>query len=292
MVKTNKDNLLQVAIIGEITHPTVDPSYMTKWDNEPIIGMGRGGIVYNVKVGDPCFGWAWGEKVEAGASADGVGTEREKNSFRNLSCIGNKVKIIKGEAKNQLGTVIGKVGYLPEGVHHLVLHFEQKVLDNLAIGDKVQVRAFGVGLKLVGHPGVRAISLSPELFETMKLEQINKKLIVPVTKVIPAEYVGQGSGGSPSESNNWDIQTQSPDAIELIKDLRLGDVVMLNDILSSWGRGYYEGASTIGIVSCGSSNAMGQGVGVTVLLTCKDGEIVPKIVSEANIGKYLELRGG
>jgi hypothetical protein len=280
MVKTNKDNLLQVAIIGEITHPTVDPSYMTKWDNEPIVGMGRGGIVYNVKVGDPCFGWAWGEKVEAGASADGVGTEREKNSFRNLSCIGNKVKIIKGEAKNQFGTVIGKVGYLPEGVHHLVLHFEQEVLDNLAIGDKVQVRAFGVGLKLVGHPGVRAISLSPELFETMKLEQINKKLIVPVTKVIPAEYVGQGSGGSPSESNNWDIQTQSPDAIELIKDLRLGDVVMLNDILSSWGRGYYEGASTIGIVSCGSSNAMGQGVGVRVLLTCKDGEIVPKIVSD------------
>jgi hypothetical protein len=166
------------------------------------------------------------------------------------------------------------------------------VLYNLAIGDKVQVRAFGVGLKLVGHPGVRAISLSPELFETMKLEQINKKLIVPVTKVIPAEYVGQGSGGSPSESNNWDIQTQSPDAIELIKDLRLGDVVMLKDILSSWGRGYYEGASTIGIVSCGSSNAMGQGVGVTVLLTCKDGEIVPKIVSEANIGKYLELKGG
>jgi len=290
MVRTNKSNLLQVAIVGEITHPSVDPSYMTKWDNEPIVGMGRGGIVYNVKVGDPCFGWAWGEKVEPGASADGVGNEREKNSFRNLSCIGNQVKIIKGEAKNSIGVVIGKVGYLPNWVHHLVLHFQQETLDNLAIGDKVQVRAFGVGLKLLDYPEVRAVSLSPELFEAMKIEEIDGKLVVPVTKVIPAEFVGQGSGGSPSESSNWDIQTQSPDAIKSLKDMKLGDIVLLKDILSAWGRGYYEGAASVGVVSCGSSNSMGQGIGVTVLLTGKEGELVSKIDPEANIGKYLGLR--
>jgi len=47
------------------------------------MGYGWGGIVYNIKVGNPCFGWAW-EKAEPGASAEGVGNDREKGSFRNL----------------------------------------------------------------------------------------------------------------------------------------------------------------------------------------------------------------
>ncbi len=61
MVKTNKENLLEVALVGEVTHTSMHPSYTTTWDNQPLLGVGRGGIVYNVKVGDPCFGWAWGE---------------------------------------------------------------------------------------------------------------------------------------------------------------------------------------------------------------------------------------
>ena len=79
-------------------------------------------------------------------------------------------------------------------------------------------------------------------------------------------------------------------AVEILKAMKLGDIVMLKDILSAWGRGYFEGAATVGVVSCGSSNAMGQGIGVTVLLTSKEGELDSKIVPEANIGKYLGLR--
>lgn len=98
MVNINKDNLLEAALIGEITHSAVTPSYATGWNTKPYLGLGRGGIVYNVKIGTPCFGWAWGEKVEPGVSADGIGNDREKGAFRNLSCIGNRVKVLEGEA--------------------------------------------------------------------------------------------------------------------------------------------------------------------------------------------------
>ncbi len=290
-MKTNEESLLEVALVGEITHPAVEGTYMTGWDGTPQVGLGRGGIVYNVKVGDPCFGWAWGEKVEPGASADGVGNDREKGSFRNLSSVGNKVKIIKGEAKGDKGVVVGKVGYLPGGAHHVLISFGEETLDNLAIGDKVQIRARGIGLRLIDYPDVRVVSTSPELLGAWGIEERDGKLHVPVAKVIPPEYVGQGSGGSPAESRNWDVMTQSPDAIEYLGDLKLGDLVYLEDILTAWGRGYYSGAATIGVVSCGASNSMGQGIGVTVLLTGKAGELQPMIDPGANLTKYLNLGG-
>ncbi len=291
MVKTNEGSLLEVALVGEITHPAVEGTYMTGWDGTPQVGLGRGGIVYNVKVGDPCFGWAWGEKVEPGASADGIGNEREKGSFRNLSNVGNKVKIIKGEAKGDKGIVVGKVGYLPGGAHHVLISFSEKTLQNLAIEDKIQIRARGMGLQLTEYPNVRAVSTSPKLLNAWGIEERNGKLCVPVTKVIPPEYVGQGSGGSPTESRNWDVMTQSPDAVKHLRDLKLGDLVYLKDILTAWGRGYFGGAATIGVVSCGASNSMGQGIGVTALLTGKGGELQPKIDQWANLTKYLNLGG-
>jgi len=289
MVVTNKDRLLEIAVVGEVVHSVVEPSYMTNWDSTPTVGLGRGGIVYNVKPGGPCFGWAWGEKVEPGVSADGTGGDGEKNSFRCFSCIGNEARIVDGEAKGGSGVVVGKVGYLPEGGHHLVLHFKEETLGKLAIGDKVQVRTCGVGLEFKDHPGVRAVGLSPRLLEEMGLGESGGRLTVPVAKIIPPEYVGQGSGGSPAESNNWDVMTQSPDAVEALKDLRLGDVVCLKDILTAWGRGYYEGACTVGVVSCGASGRMGQGIGVTTIMTCREGEIEAVMNSEANIADYLGL---
>jgi len=150
-----------------------------------------------VKVGDPCFGWAWGEKVESGVSADGIGSDREKMSFRNFCCIGNEARVVSGMGKGLKGTVVGKVGYLPGRSHHVIIHFEDEDLEKLSIGDKVQVKAWGVGLKIRDVEGVKVLSASPALIENMGLEVSGSTLSVPVVKVIPAYLVGQGSGGSP-----------------------------------------------------------------------------------------------
>lgn len=291
MIKTNKNKLLEIGVIGEVTHPAVDVRYVNNWDGAPSVGVGQGGIVYNVKPGDSCFGWASGEKVEPGVSVDGIGNDRAKGSFRNFTCVGNPAKIVKGEAKGKEGVVVGKVGGLPDRKHHVVVYFEKDVLEDLAIGDKIQVRSSGVGLKLVDYPGVRAVGVSPQLLDNMELNDMGGKLGVPVTTVILADFVGMGSGGAPVEANCWNVMTQSPDALEHLKDVKLGDVVALQDILSSWGRGYYENAYTIGVVSTGASGKLGQGIGVTTLMTCREEEIEPIINPDANIGKYFKLGG-
>jgi len=289
LVKTNKENLLEIALQGAITHTAVPASYTTTWDGKSQLGMGRGGIIYNVKIGDPVYGWELGENVEPGVSADGTDTDRAKGGFRNLSNVGNKVKILNGEAKGEWGIVIGKVGYLPGRGHHIVMHFKEETLEKLTIGDKVQIRAKGAGYKLIDYPDVAVVSCGPKLLKNWGIEEKDGKLHVPVTKVVPVDYVGQGAGGSPPQASNWDIQTQSPDAVEFCKDLKFGDIVLLEDTLSYYGRGYYYGAVTVGVVITGPSKHMGHGIGVTTLLSCKKGEIVPKLDSGLNLKNILEL---
>lgn len=291
MVRTNRDKLLEIGVIGEVRHSAVESNYVNNWDGKPSVGLGQGGIVYNVKPGDSCFGWAWGEKVEPGVSVDGVGNDRAKGSFRNFTCVGNPAKVVKGEAKGKEGVVVGKVGGLPDRSHHVVIYFEKEVLENLTIGDKIQVRSSGVGLKLLDYPEIRSVGVSPQLLDTMGLVDVEGKLGVPVTTVIPADFVGMGSGGAPAEANCWNVMTQSPDALEYLKGVKLGDIVALKDILSSWGRGYYENAYTIGVVSTGASGKLGQGIGVTTLMTCRENEIKPILDPDANLCNYFKLGG-
>ncbi len=278
-------------MIGELTHPAIDTRYVNNWDGKPSVGLGQGGIIYNIKPGDSCFDWAWGEKIEPGTSVDGIGDDRAKGSFRNFTCVGNRAKVVNGEAKGKEGLVVGKVGGLPNRSHHVVIYFEEETLEALSIGDKVQVRSIGIGLKFSDYPEVRAVGVSPQLLDKMGLKDVDGRLGVPVTAVIPADYVGMGSGGAPVEASCWNVMTQSPDALEYLKDLKLGDIVALKDILSAWGRGYYENAYTIGVVSTGASGKLGQGIGVTTLMTCKEGEIEPILDPDANIGNYFDLGG-
>ena len=291
MIESNRDKLLEIGVIGEITHPAIDARYINNWEGKPSVGLGQGGIVYNIKPGDSCFGWAWGEKVEPGVSVDGIGEEGAKGSFRNFSCIGNKAKVVKGETKGKEGIVVGKVGGLPDRSHHIVVYFSEDILEELAIGDKIQVRSIGVGLKFTDYPDIRVVGVSPQLLDTMGLKDVNGKLGVPVTTIVPADFVGMGSGGSPVESSCWNVMTQSPEALVHLKDVKLGDIVALKDILSAWGRGYFENAYTIGVVSTGSSGKLGQGIGVTTLMTCKKENIIPIIDSYANISKYFKIGG-
>ena len=48
-------------LVGEIIPPRSRVILHTGMGRAPQMGLGWGGIVYNVKVGNPCFGWARGE---------------------------------------------------------------------------------------------------------------------------------------------------------------------------------------------------------------------------------------
>ena len=75
-----------------------------------------------------------------------------------------------------------------------------------------------------------------------------------------------------------------------LDDLRFGDFVAILNADSTYGRHYYTGAVSVGIVVHGDSYIAGHGPGVTGLLTSRLGEIEPVIDAKANIADVLGLR--
>ncbi|MFC2155279.1 DUF4438 domain-containing protein [Acidobacteriota bacterium] len=284
-ILTNKDKLLTIAVQGQIAPAQPSNSYITTWDGKPKMAIGIGGINYNLKIGDKVFGWANGDRATMGVSTTGGESSRSRGSWQNYTSIGNEVKVLSGEAKGQKGIIIGKFR------SYVLAHFEEEVLEKLAIDDKLHVKAKGVGLEIMGFKDVFAHGIAPRILEKILRLSGDGKLAVPVVCVIPAEIVGQDAGGS-GLSGNWHIQTCYPPDIKkfALDQLRFGDLVFLKDIQTDYGKGYYRGGATIGVVCSGPSDISGLGVGVTPILSSRFGKLTAKIDSSANIGKYLGLK--
>lgn len=294
MVKTNKDRLVHISVIGSVTPPTYLPTppghvgsqYLVSTRGTAHAVPMAGGIVYNVKVGDRAIGWA-ADHLSPGVSIknENAASNIALNSF---ACIGNVGTVMSGSARGGKGIVTGKYGH--GGT--VILHFDDDTLENLAYGDKIQIKAAGIGLELADFPGVQARSLSAELVEKMGLEASSGgRLCVPVRGVAPASLVGSGHGHS---SDRWDldIQTSDPEALAEagLEGLLLGDVIAILDYDTTYSNYYRRRAVTIGVVSQGDSLIGGHGAGVTPILASADGLIEPVISDGANIALYLGLR--
>ena len=280
-VKTNKDRLVKMAVSAEVNHPSASRGYRTDFDGKPRIGLGMSGVKYNVALGDLTYGMENEEHVEPGLTISNI-DKAEGGALAVLGCIGNEVKLTSGDAKGAIGRISGKHG-------GFIVHFKQEDKENVIPGDKVLVKAWGTGLKIEGfEETVRANKIDPELLEKMGIEVKDGKLVVPVASEYPAYIMGSGYGMWPV-TIDYDIQTTCPEVFDELdlKNIRFGDVVCLHDQLNWYGRGYYEGAVTIGIVVHGWSKSAGHGPGITTILSSKDGTIVPKMDSDANIAKYL-----
>ncbi len=304
MIYTNKEKLLSQSVTGKISHPIMlvngglSGGYVTTWDGKPKIGLGIGGIKYNVKVGDPCFGWPETEYLEPGASLEAssekVGgssmrPDRTAMAFYKLSCIGNEVKVISGDGKNAIGVVTGKTGYA-SSPSHLLAHFRQSDLEKMNIEDKVRVKSVGIGLKIEGFKG-SIFNMSPRFLESLGLELNEGEITFPVVKEIPPYAMVSGVGGDAAESGHWCIQSNPPELVEEmgLEDLRIGDIVACRDVLMSYGKGYHRGAITIGVVAFGASDQAGHGPGVFAIAASKKGNIKPRIDDKANLKNILKL---
>jgi len=248
-----------------------------------------GGITYNVKVGDPAFGWR-GDHVEPGVS---VLQDEEKRSGRQnmalqfLACIGNDARVLTGAAKGAKGTVVGHHG----GVEHVLVDFDDKTLAKLTYDDKILVNAHGQGLRLEEAPSVAVFNLDPRLVKRWALRVKNGVLEVPVAAEIPSALMGSGIGHPDPGTGDYDITTQDPKAVEKygLKKLRFGDFVAILDADNTFGRHYYEGAVTIGIVVHSDSFISGHGPGVATLLSSRDGLIRPVVRRDANLAQILKI---
>ncbi len=255
---TNKDKLLTVAIQGQVAPAQPSRGYTVTWEGKPKMAIGTGSINYNLKIGDRVFGWASADRATVGVATEGVGEERFKDAWPVYASIGNEVKVLSGGAKDEKGIVVGKFG------SYVLVHFEDGVLDKLAIGDSLAAKACGIGLEIEGFKDVFVHGLAPEVLEKLVTKINDGKLEVPVVMEIPAEIVGQGAGGS-SLTGNWHIQTCYPPDIKDygLEKLRFGDIVLLKDTETDYGKGYYRGGATVGVVCSGPSDVSGLGIAVT-----------------------------
>lgn len=279
-VPTNKDTLLTIAVQGKVAPSKVATSYTTTWDGKAKLAIGVGGINYNLKLGTKIFGWASSDRATMG-----VATTGDSSAWTHYTSIGNKVKILSGDARGEYGVVIGKFD------SYVLVHFADEVLEKLTIGTSLQVKAIGIGLEIDGFKDVFLHGVSPEILDKLGVMVLNGKLEVPVVKKIPALIMGQGAGRG-SLSGNWHIQTCFPPDIKKysLDELRFGDLVLLEDVQTDYGMGYYKGGATIGIICSGPSDISGMGIGVTPILSTRFGKITTRIDSSANLTNILGIK--
>ncbi len=287
-METNEKNLVELSVIGEVSSPhTGGQSFSVTPEGKPVILPGVGGITYNVKVGDNAIQWE-ADHVEPCVSVKNK--DRDENGALNLlSCIGNTAKVISGDSKGAVGVVTGKHG----GVENVLVDFDDKTVEKLAIGDKILIRGIGMGLSLPQYPQVKLINVSPALLKVFPIRQDETQgvLRVPVTHVIPAAIMGSGLGSQHCYRGDYDIQLSDKQSVEKyqLQTLRFGDVVAITDADHTYGRIYRTGAVSIGVVVHSNCATAGHGPGVTTLLTSAEGKIVPFLDRSANIGVYLKI---
>ena len=283
MLKTNEDKLVKMAVLAEVVHPRSSGGYSVDPEGLPRIGLGMGGIKYNVTVGDLCWGWENGEHIEPGLSVTNK-DQRENAALSTLACIGNEVEVISGDAKGARGYIIGK--------HmNFMVWLKEEDQRKIHVEDKIQVVAWGVGLKIKDFEDVMVNKISPFLLHNLGVKVKDGKLVVPVTAEYPAYIMGSGYGMFPVQID-YDIETTCPasnDDLNL-RNIRFGDVVCLRDQLNMWGRGYYKDAVTIGVVIHGWSNHAGHGPGITTIMSALPGKIDTVLDPYANIAYYLGIK--
>jgi hypothetical protein len=214
--------------------------------------------------------------------------QRANTAFNVLSCVGNRAIVVTGDAKGSKGVVTGKHG----GIEHVLIDFQPEILEKLMLGDKILVKALGLGLKLIDFADVKVMNMDPCFLEALAPQSNGEKLEVPVTHMIPAAIMGSGLGANQTQSGDYDIQLFDENVIEQygLDDLRLGDLVAIIDSDHSFGRIYRQGAISVGIIVHTNCVTAGHGPGVTTLMTSPSGRIVPKIDPKANIAYLLKLR--
>jgi len=283
-MKTNKDKLVMFSVSGKVHHPTGADRYRINCQTgQGFILPAVGGIVYNYKIGDSCMGIE-GDHVEPGVSIKNADLG-ENNALNMFSCIGNECRILSGDAKGKKGFVTGKHG----GIDHVICYFDDETLDLLAVDDKIQIKAYGTGLKLEGYEDIGLMNVDPALLEKMQISLKKDSLEVDVTTIIPAFLMGSGLGASTAQSGDYDVMCFDKEANKKYKldQLKFGDIVLIEDHYCQYGYNYHKGAVSVGVIVHSDCLQSGHGPGITIIMTCKTNKIKGIITEKANISRYL-----
>lgn len=283
-MKTNRDKLISHAASGTIAHPSLGKSYWTSFDGQAINVPSVGSITYDIEIGDNCIDLV-GDHVEPGVSIRN--NDKANNmTLNHLACIGNIATITSGNAKGKTGIVTGKHG----GVDHVIIYFDQATINQLVIGDNIQIKTQGLGLALTDYPEIKLFNIDPNLFEKLAIEQdVNKRIIVPVSKVLPAHLLGAGIGSANIQIGDYDIMMHDQKANQEygLNDLRFGDFVAIKDHYAPFGPHYKQGSLSIGIIVHSNSMSAGHGPGVVIIMTDDSNQLDYKINQDLNLKDFI-----
>jgi hypothetical protein len=291
-LKTNRNELIIQSVIGEISSPMNNPMnpYRISADGEPMVLPGIGGITYNKRIGDSAVD-LWGDHIEPAVSMKNM--DKNPGSPANgalnvMSCVGNKAQVVSGDAKDVWGRVTGTHG----GIEHVLVDFTFEQMEKMVIGDRIQVRSTGQGLKLLDFPDIKVMNLDPDLLDVMGITGVKKsgRISIPVTHTIPAMVMGSGLGKISTHAGDYDIQMFDAESVEKynMNTLRFGDIVAITDADHSFGRIYRAKSISIGVIVHSRSVLSGHGPGVATLFTSTKGSIDAVINADANLVKYFK----
>jgi hypothetical protein len=258
-----------VNLAGVVEAPAMpDSPYLVDADGHPYVPVGDSGVVLGVHVGDSAFGF------EADHVAPGVTLAHPDPAARHaltaFACFGNRAVVRGGAASGAEGFVLGKRGE----AGRVVVVFPDDVLARLAPGDSVMVRGHGQGAVL---PGVSLLNADPAALHLLPLQQEDGQVAATVRAVLPSSYAGNGVG---RPAQMWDIDLQV--TVATLPDLRLGDLVAVDDLDVRHNAGYRRGWRTVGLIVHGDSPLPGHGPGLMPIL-CGPVENLPVTIADGDL---------
>jgi hypothetical protein len=290
--RMNRPELVMITVMGVACSPlSPENPYRIGRDGVPRILPGTGGIVPSHRVGDPCVRLA-ADHVEPGVSIRHEqrvrGGDGANLALQTYSCVGNWAVVMNGAAKGARGVVTGKHG----GVDTVLVDFPVEVMLKMALGDRIQVYAYGLGLRLIDHPHVTVLNASPRMIARWGLTHGRGPLIAPVTHVVPAKIMGSGLGRNSAIRGDYDIQLfdQAVARRYGLNSLRFGDLVAIENADNRFGRSYSGEHLAIGVVIHSDSTVAGHGPGVVTLLTGPKDHLRYRRDANANIAGLLSIR--
>ena len=290
----NRDELVMQAVMGQVAHPVGRASpYRIGQDGVPRVLPATGGISINQRIGNRCVGLA-ADHVEPGVALHNnnreiVGPRNGPNmALITYACVGNRARVVSGPCIDAVGLVTGKHG----GVNHVMVDFPTEILRRLRIGDRIQIDAFGSGIKLADFPDVIVSNASPGLLRRWRLRPLGRILEVPVTHFVPGSIVGSGLGKNTVWRGDFDLQLFDEKTRTRFRlgELRFGDMVAVIHSDSRYGPSYRNTRTTIGIIVHSDSTVSGHGPGVTALLTGPAAVLRPRRDADANLAMIYDRR--
>ena len=293
-LRTNENDLVMISVAGQVASPLERGTpWRIGYDGRPRSLPGSGGIVLSHRVGDPCVGLA-GDHVEPGVSirneqrSAGAAPDAANQALQTYSCVGNRAIVTSGRAIGARGVVTGKHG----GVDTVLIDFPVETMRRMAVGDRIQVWAFGLGLRLTDYPDVAIWNCSPRLLARWRPHVRDGRIHVRVTHRMPARVMGSGLGRNNVLRGDYDIQMSDPQMVRRYKlgTLRFGDTVGILDADNRYGRSRLEGRVSVGVIVHSDSTVAGHGPGVVSLLSAPATLLQTELCPNANIARYLDIR--